>query len=194
MPLVDEVRLERLDKDRLWLEKVNFIKIDVEGYELRVLDGAEDIINKCHPTMVIEVNSKALDRQGTTPGAVLAWLENHGYDYSIMQENCGFTDPLFDILCLPAAKPPETVSSAPAHAPNQTASATPVVPTLTQEVEWHVDVLRQIANDSPQGKSRVHQYLVYAGLRQPNKKRNAKPKTDSTADRERGAASEERQA
>lgn len=39
------------------LEKLNLIKIDVEGYEYKVLKGAEELIDKFHPKLVIEVHS-----------------------------------------------------------------------------------------------------------------------------------------
>jgi len=40
--------------DSLELEDVNFIKIDVEGYELQVVQGAEQTIRRCKPLMIIE--------------------------------------------------------------------------------------------------------------------------------------------
>ncbi|MGE5270682.1 MAG: FkbM family methyltransferase [Thiohalocapsa sp.] len=40
--------------DSLGLEDVDFIKIDVEGWELDVVKGAEDTIRRCHPVILIE--------------------------------------------------------------------------------------------------------------------------------------------
>lgn len=37
---------------------VNFIKIDVEGHEHEVIEGAKETIKKCKPTMVIEMEEK----------------------------------------------------------------------------------------------------------------------------------------
>ena len=144
---------------------VNFIKIDVEGYELKVLKGAEKTISRCRPKMVIEINSAALARQSTNPGAVLTWLENHDYTYSIMQENCGFTDPLFDILCLPSAKPPETFNNAPAHSdqPASVAPVAPIVGTFDDMKEW-VDHLKRYSDASAHNKMLVRQRLVYVGI------------------------------
>lgn len=50
---MQSVRLTCLDAF-LW-PRVDFIKIDVEGMELEVLDGAEKIISRARPVMLIEV-------------------------------------------------------------------------------------------------------------------------------------------
>jgi FkbM family methyltransferase len=40
--------------DNLNMEDVDYIKIDCEGYEYRVLQGAEQTVKRCRPIMVIE--------------------------------------------------------------------------------------------------------------------------------------------
>lgn len=47
-PLLDEVDVKRLDI------RCNFLKIDVEGYELEVLRGAEPMIKECRPVIYVE--------------------------------------------------------------------------------------------------------------------------------------------
>ena len=44
----------RLDDENL--KDVDLIKIDVQGWELEVLQGAEEIIKKQHPWVIFEVN------------------------------------------------------------------------------------------------------------------------------------------
>lgn len=41
--------------DSLQLEKLDFIKLDVEGYEIKVIEGALDTIKKCNPIITMEV-------------------------------------------------------------------------------------------------------------------------------------------
>ena len=43
-------------------EKIKLIKIDVEGHEFEVLEGAKNIIEKSRPTILIEVFKKNLDK------------------------------------------------------------------------------------------------------------------------------------
>jgi FkbM family methyltransferase len=46
--------------DSLALSSIDFVKIDVEGYELSVLEGATALINKCAPVIFLEINSERL--------------------------------------------------------------------------------------------------------------------------------------
>lgn len=48
------VKIDKLDNLLKDIEKVNFIKIDVEGFEYEALLGAENIINKYKPKILIE--------------------------------------------------------------------------------------------------------------------------------------------
>ena len=43
--------------------KADLLKIDVEGFELNVLDGAIKTIKKYHPKIIIETHSRALEKQ-----------------------------------------------------------------------------------------------------------------------------------
>lgn len=45
---------------RLKLERVNFIKIDCEGAEVEVLDGAMETLRHFQPTVVLEFNAHCL--------------------------------------------------------------------------------------------------------------------------------------
>jgi FkbM family methyltransferase len=87
--------------------RLDFIKLDVEGYELHALEGAEETIKKYRPKMLIEINREALARQGVNPEDVFAWLKDHGYESKIIQSNRSYGDPIYDILCEPmsAAEP-----------------------------------------------------------------------------------------
>jgi FkbM family methyltransferase len=73
------VKTVRLD-DLLMDEEISLIKIDVEGHELNVLKGAENIIQKCKPNLVLEANDdhhlKILEN----------WLKEYSYTYEIADE------------------------------------------------------------------------------------------------------------
>lgn len=53
---------------------VGFMKIDVEGYELEVLQGATETINRCKPIMYIE------DDRGNRSVKLRAYIRELGYD------------------------------------------------------------------------------------------------------------------
>lgn len=51
-------KIDTLDSVEVKLPKVDFIKIDVEGYEANVLEGAKNVIRKHSPTFLIEVHNQ----------------------------------------------------------------------------------------------------------------------------------------
>ncbi len=66
-----EVQVVTLDE--FHLDRLDFLKADVEGMELEVLKGAEQTIARCRPLIYAEN-----DRPGATE-KLLAWLTAHGY-------------------------------------------------------------------------------------------------------------------
>jgi len=81
--------------------KINFIKMDIEGWEMFALRGAEAVIHRSHPEMLIEINRGALEKNRSTPNDIVEYVEAHGYEWKIVQPYCKFSDPQFDILCTP---------------------------------------------------------------------------------------------
>lgn len=60
-------------------QDVSFIKIDVEGNEMAVLEGAEQTILKYKPVIQIEIKPQMIKRQLTTPEYLWNWLTSKGY-------------------------------------------------------------------------------------------------------------------
>jgi hypothetical protein len=50
------VPLEKLDN--LFKDDVGFIKIDVEGHEAQVLDGASETLIRCQPRLLVEIEER----------------------------------------------------------------------------------------------------------------------------------------
>ncbi|MGH9439860.1 MAG: FkbM family methyltransferase [Terriglobia bacterium] len=61
------------------LQKVDFIKIDVEGYEPNLLRGASKTIKDFRPTLMLEVNAARLRSHGSSPSEVLETLQDLKY-------------------------------------------------------------------------------------------------------------------
>jgi len=77
-----EVRTAPLDE--IYQGDVGFIKIDVEGFEEAVLDGAIKTIDRCRPNLLIEI----LERW--TPGGIARiskWLGRFGYQGYYVRPN-----------------------------------------------------------------------------------------------------------
>lgn len=84
---IEEIKVEmaRLD-DLVKLEqKIDLIKIDVEGAELQVLKGAEQLLKKWKPTIIFEHGKGASEFYGTSPQLLFEFLSNCGMKVSIMK-------------------------------------------------------------------------------------------------------------
>jgi FkbM family methyltransferase len=61
------------------IQKVNVIKIDVEGSEPYILQGMKTILQKNSPVVLVEVNEVTLTAAGFKPLEIFSLLENFGY-------------------------------------------------------------------------------------------------------------------
>lgn len=66
--------VEVVTLDSYHYNDVGFMKIDVEGYELEVLQGATETINRCRPIMYIE------DDRGSKSAKLRAYIKELGYE------------------------------------------------------------------------------------------------------------------
>lgn len=73
---VTEQTVVRLRLDDLGLGSLGFAKVDVEGHEMALLDGAAQTIERCRPRLVIECDA----RTGAHPAQVLERLAPLGYE------------------------------------------------------------------------------------------------------------------
>jgi len=76
-----QVKSTTLDQyvDTNSIERVDVIKIDVEGAELDVLQGALHTIDRYRPLVLMELDSGILERAGRTVKDVLRFWRDHGY-------------------------------------------------------------------------------------------------------------------
>lgn len=76
-----QVVLDTLDEAvaRLKLERMDWLKIDVEGYEWAVLRGGQKTLKRFHPNLFIEIDEANLQVHGSSAAAVIGWLAALGY-------------------------------------------------------------------------------------------------------------------
>lgn len=67
--------------DRLGLQKVDIAKIDVEGWEAKVLEGMKNTIDRFHPEILFEFSPQRIKQSGTDPIEFLKKIENKGYKF-----------------------------------------------------------------------------------------------------------------
>jgi Methyltransferase FkbM domain len=79
-----KVRTDLLDN--IVSERIDLIKIDVEGAELQVLRGAVNTIRKSKPVIIFEHGYGAAEYYGTTPEQVYDLLTECGLHLSLMED------------------------------------------------------------------------------------------------------------
>jgi FkbM family methyltransferase len=72
-----EISVETRRLDGYGIPDVGVIKIDVEGHELAVLEGAADTIERCRPSLLVECEERHL--RGAT-GRLFSWVCAKGYE------------------------------------------------------------------------------------------------------------------
>jgi FkbM family methyltransferase len=61
------------------LDRLDFIKADIEGWELRLLRGAESTLDRFRPRLLLELSGTALARAGDRLADAFAFLAARGY-------------------------------------------------------------------------------------------------------------------
>lgn len=64
--------------DAFQIRDLDFLKLDLEGYELPALKGAARTIDECRPAIMVEQNGLC-ERYGYTMLALVDWLKRRGY-------------------------------------------------------------------------------------------------------------------
>lgn len=76
------------------IERVNFIKMDVDGFESRILRGGQELLARCRPAMVFELGPDYIAKAGDRVEDLLGML--HGLGYRFYNEKT--LNPFDDIL------------------------------------------------------------------------------------------------
>jgi FkbM family methyltransferase len=118
---IESVEAVSLDEwhESLQFPPIRLIKIDAEGSEPLILEGARRILSLTRPYLIIEVNDVLLREVGQTRNSVIDSLRVQGYQiFGVgldgFHESCGSVDPRFsEILCAPSDRQEETMASLP---------------------------------------------------------------------------------
>ena len=87
--------------DSYELTECDFMLVDCEGFELKVLIGAKRTITKFKPIIVLEINDTTLARQDVNRQQIFDWLTENNYIYRNIYKEQGLTDSQLDIICTP---------------------------------------------------------------------------------------------
>lgn len=79
--LHEEVEVKTLDEDiaEARLPTPDFIKVDVEGYELQVLQGARQLLTTKGPSLYLEMHGETMNEKRANVQAIVEFLNSVGY-------------------------------------------------------------------------------------------------------------------
>lgn len=94
------------------LDRVDIVKIDVEGAELDVLEGMQQTLDRWHPGILLEVHPAKITRNcGRSVEELNAFLARHGYE----TEPVSGPSPSGNYTVFCSARPAAAESAVPAH-------------------------------------------------------------------------------
>jgi FkbM family methyltransferase len=104
-----EINLMSIDSfvSKYTLNKVNFIKIDAEGYELDVLKGAQQTLKTLKPTVILALHPAGINANGDTLEQIFDLIQSLSFTMFLVkkkisrEEFCSQTN-LFDVHLVPA--------------------------------------------------------------------------------------------
>jgi len=67
------------------LDRLDVIKIDVEGYELHVLEGAHSLLTSLRPAIICEISGVSEGRYGIAPDRVFDYLTSLDYEAHVVR-------------------------------------------------------------------------------------------------------------
>lgn len=77
----DQILITTIDKivDCFNIQRIDFIKVDIEGFEYQLLQGARESIKRFKPTLFLEICDSALCRNNSSSKDIFEFLAPFGY-------------------------------------------------------------------------------------------------------------------
>lgn len=73
----EEIEIRRYDE--LNLKNINFLNIDIQGYEIKALEGSTNVLSNEIEYILIEINRKPLYRDSALVSDIDSFLDNYGF-------------------------------------------------------------------------------------------------------------------
>lgn len=96
---VGPVRVMTLDGFNF--QRLNFMKLDIEGMELAALRGGEETLRRCRPVVMAEINHGVLAKRGINPDEIFQFMKSLGYSWELRDSRYGLDQPQTDVLFIP---------------------------------------------------------------------------------------------
>jgi FkbM family methyltransferase len=118
---IEQVKVRTLDRvaRELGIDRLDVIKIDVEGAEASVIAGARELLTATRPLIALEISDKALRGQGSDAQRLIAALRELGYEIGVFSPITGRIELLaegrdlsLNVVAMPRDRIPEIVGEA----------------------------------------------------------------------------------
>lgn len=100
-----------LERGTIAVDKIDFVKIDVQSFELYVLRGAKEMLRKYKPKIFLEISPFWMKQRGYEYTEIYALLREAGYGFYHFQHGAGLVDDVrqwsgskseeWDVVCTP---------------------------------------------------------------------------------------------
>lgn len=90
-----------INLDLLGLPRLNFMKLDIEGMEVKAIHGAKQTILKHKPVICVELNKSALERNGSCSMELVDTIVGLGYETKKVYPGDNIYAPQLDLLFIP---------------------------------------------------------------------------------------------
>lgn len=97
-----DVVVTTLDAALGWLPRLDWLKIDAEGFEPDIIAGAVATLRRCRPALLVEINRPILAARGKSPDDILRPLVDLGYRVQPCEPGLTMDMEMVDVLCLPS--------------------------------------------------------------------------------------------
>ncbi len=114
---VDCVTLDQLVEEE-GVDRVDVLKIDVEGAEMKVLVGADRLLSRLRPVVLLELQEDSLRQQGASVAELTARLASFGYEICPFAAATGLPAPAtngptgLNVVAIPKERVQETLAAA----------------------------------------------------------------------------------
>jgi FkbM family methyltransferase len=81
--------------------KIDFIKIDIEGYEIKAIEGMQMVISNNRPILCLESNKSALKEAGYSQEQLYDTMSDLKYSFTTIESSLTLFDAQPNIICLP---------------------------------------------------------------------------------------------
>ncbi len=100
---IEKIKVNKMDTffNDINIPKITLIKIDVEGHDYYVIEGAQKILQKYKPIIIIEILEEGLKIAGSSSIQIFSLLKSLNYKFLFFPEESGTPKNIPDYLSLP---------------------------------------------------------------------------------------------